>query len=103
AAGGLGVAAAMGMRAGAGAVGGAVRGAASLGGRAFGTGSVGVAGASAGAHVATSAPPGGGPEWAQRMPRPPGLRHGIFAAAHAVRSGDHGGGSTSVSLSEDHK
>src|SRR5215468_2631310 len=103
AAGGLGVAAAMGMRAGAGAVGGAVRGAASLGGRAFGTGSVGVAGASAGANVATSAPAGGAPEWAQRMRRHHAMSHGISAAAHAVRSGDHGGGSTSVSLSEDHK
>ena len=103
AAGGLGVATAMGMRAGAGAVGGAVRGAASLGGRAFGTGSVGVAGASAGANVAASAPAGGAPEWAQRMRRHQAMSHGISAAAHAVRSGDHGGGSTSVSLSEDHK
>src|SRR5215468_200478 len=103
AAGGLGVAGAMGVRAGAGAVGGAVRGAASLGGRAFGTGSIGIAGASAGANVATSAPAGGAPEWAQRMRRHQAMSHGISAAAHAVRSGDHGGGSTSVSLSEDHK
>jgi type IV secretion system protein TrbL len=103
AAGGLGVAAAMGMRAGAGAVGGAVRGAASLSGRAFGTGSIGTAGASAGANIATSAPTGGAPEWAQRMRRHQAMSHGISAAAHAVRSGDHGGGSTSVSLSEDHK
>ena len=103
AAGGLGVAGAMGMRAGVGAVGGAVRGAASLGGRAFGTGSIGIAGASAGAYVATSAPAGGAPEWAQRMRRHQAMSHGISAAAHAVRSGDHGGGSTSVSLSEDHK
>src|SRR6516165_2026873 len=103
AAGGLGVAGAMGVRAGAGALTGAVRGAASLGGRAFGTGSVGVAGASAGANVATSAPAGGAPEWAQRMRRHQAMSHGISAAAHAVRSGDHGGGSTSVSLSEDHK
>jgi type IV secretion system protein TrbL len=103
AAGGLGVAGAMGMRAGAGAVGGAVRGAASLGGRAFGTGSIGIAGASAGANVATSAPAGGAPEWAQRMRRHQAMSHGISAAAHAVRSGDHGGGSTSVSLSEEHK
>jgi type IV secretion system protein TrbL len=104
AAGGLGVAGAMGMRAGAGAVGGVVRGAASLGGRAFGTGSIGIAGASAGANVATSAPASGTPpEWAQRMRRHQAMSHGISAAAHAVRSGDHGGGSTSVSLSEDHK
>ena len=103
AAGGLGVAGAMGMRAGTSAVAGAVRGAASLGGRAFGTGSVGVAGASAGANFATSAPAGGAPEWAQRMRRHHAMSHGISAAAHAVRSGDHGGGSTSVSLSQDHK
>src|SRR6516165_8864893 len=104
AAGGLGVAGAMGMRAGAGAVSGVVRGAASLGGRALGTGSIGIAGASAGANVATSAPAGGAPpEWAQRMRRHQAMSHGISAAAHAVRSGDHGGGSTSVSLSEDHK
>ena len=104
AAGGLGVAGAMGMRAGAGAVSGVVRGAASLGGRALGTGSIGIAGASAGANVATSAPAGGAPpEWAQRMRRHQAMSHGISAAAHAVRSGDHGGSSTSVSLSEDHK
>jgi type IV secretion system protein TrbL len=103
AAGGLGVAGAMGMRAGAGAVGGAVRGVASLGGRAFGTGSIGIAGASAGANVATSAPTGGAPEWAQRMRRHQAMSHGISAAAHVVRSGDHGGSSTSVSLSEDRK
>jgi type IV secretion system protein TrbL len=103
AAGGLGLAGAMGMRAGASAVGGAVRGAASLGGRAFGTGSIGMAGASVGANVATSAPASGAPEWAQRMRRHQAMSHGISAAAHAVRSGDHGGGSTSVSLSEDHK
>ena len=103
AAGGLGVAGAMGMRAGAGAMGGAVRGAASLGGRAFGTGSVGMAGTSTGANVAPSTPAGGAPEWAQRMRRHQHMSHGISAAAHAVRSGDHGGGSTSVSLSEDRK
>jgi type IV secretion system protein TrbL len=102
AAGGLGVAGAMGMRAGAGAVAGAVRGTASLGGRAFGTGSIGIGGSSAGTNVAASAP-GGAPEWAQRMRRHQAMSHGISAAAHAVRSGDHGGGSTSVSLSEDHK
>jgi type IV secretion system protein TrbL len=102
AAGGLGVAGAMGMRAGASAMGGAVRGAASLGGRAFGTSSVGTAGPSAGAN-APSSTPGGAPEWAQRMRRHQAMSHGISAAAHAVRSGDHGGGSTSVSLSEERK
>lgn len=103
AAGGLGVAGAMGARAGLGAVGGAVRGAASLGGRAFGVSGAGMASAPAGATLASSAPAGGAPEWAQRMRRHQAISHGVSAAAHAVRSGDHGGGSTSVSLSEDRK
>jgi type IV secretion system protein TrbL len=104
AAGGLGVAGAMGMRAGASAVGGAVRGAASsLGGRALRTSSVGTAGPSAGANVPSSTPGGGAPEWAQRMRRHQAVSHGISAAAHAVRSGDHSGGSTAVSLSQDRK
>jgi type IV secretion system protein TrbL len=104
AAGGLGVAGAMGMRAGAAAVGGAVRGAASsLGGSAFGTSSVGTASPSAGANAPSSPAGGTPPEWAQRMRRHQAMSHGISAAAHAVRSADHGGGSTSVLLSEDHK
>jgi type IV secretion system protein TrbL len=104
AAGGLGVAGAMGMRAGTSAVGGAVRGAASsLGGRAVGTSSVAAAGPSAGANAPSSAPAGAAPAWAQRMRRHQAISHGVSAAAHAVRSGDHGGGSTSVSLSEDRK
>jgi type IV secretion system protein TrbL len=102
AAGGLGVAGAMGMRAGTSAVGGAVRGAASsLGGRAFGTSSVGTSPSTS--ANAPSSPAGGAPEWAQRMRRHQAMSHGISAAAHAVRSADHSGGSTSVSLSEDHK
>src|SRR6266542_1502341 len=104
AAGGLGVAGAMGMRAGAAAVGGAVRGAASsLGGSAFGASSVGTASPSAGANAPSSTAGGIPPEWAQRMRRHQAMSHGISAAAHAVRSADHGGGSTSVSLSEDQK
>ena len=104
AAGGLGVAGAMGMRAGASAVAGAVRAmGSSLGGRAFGTSSVGTAGPSPAANAPSSTPAGGAPEWAQRMRRHQAMSHGISAAAHAVRSGDHGGGSTSVSLSEDRK
>jgi type IV secretion system protein TrbL len=103
AAGGLGVAGAMGMRAGAGAVAGAVRGTGSSpGGSAFGTSSVGTTSPSARAN-APSSTPGGAPEWAQRMRRHQAMSHGISAAAHSVRSADHGGGSTSVSLSEDHK
>ncbi len=43
----------------------------------------------------------GVPDWAQRMRRDQTMSHGVSAAAHAVRSGDHGGGSSSVSLNED--
>jgi type IV secretion system protein TrbL len=34
------------------------------------------------------------------MKRQQRLHHGVATAAHVVRSGDHGGGGTSVSLSE---
>jgi type IV secretion system protein TrbL len=92
AAGGLGVAGAIGMRAGVGAVAGAVRGTgSSLAGSAFGTSSVGTAGPSAGTNAPSSTAAGGAPEWAQRMRRHQAMSHGISAAAHAVRSGDHGG------------
>jgi type IV secretion system protein TrbL len=103
AAGGLGVAGAMGVRAGAGALTGAVRGAASLGGGATAARSVGATSASAGATTSSSTHAGSAPEWAQRLRRHQAMSHGITAAAHAVRSGDHGGGSTSVSLSEERK
>src|SRR6516162_5446427 len=103
AAGGLGVAGAMGVRAGAAALTGAVRGAASLGGGATAARSVGATSASAGATTSSSTHAGSAPEWAQRLRRHQAMSHGITAAAHAVRSGDHGGGSTSVSLSEERK
>ena len=103
AAGGLGVAGAMGVRAGAGALTGAVRGAASLGGGTTAARSVGATSASAGATTSSSTHAGSAPEWAQRLRRHQAMSHGITAAAHAVRSGDHGGGSTSVSLSEERK
>ena len=45
----------------------------------------------------------GVPDWAQRMRRGQTMSHGVSAAAHAVRSGDHGGGSSSVSLNEDNQ
>jgi type IV secretion system protein TrbL len=103
AAGGLGVASAMGLRAGAGVVAGAVRGAASLGTGAAAAGRAGAASTSAGAAGSAAVPAGSAPEWAQRMRRHQAISHGVSAATHAVRSGDHGGGSTSVSLSEDRK
>jgi type IV secretion system protein TrbL len=40
------------------------------------------------------------PAWARRMKRQQSLHHGVATVAHVVRSGDHGGGGTSVSLSE---
>ncbi|QSR21086.1 P-type conjugative transfer protein TrbL [Hyphomonas sp. KY3] len=42
----------------------------------------------------------GPPAWARRMKHQQSLHHGAAVAAHAVRSGDHGGGGTAVSLSE---
>ncbi len=101
AAGGLGVAGAMGARVGAGAAMSGMRGAASLGLRTVGAGTA--SSGSTSASSAPSAPSAGAPEWAQRMRRHQAISHGISAAAHAVRSGDHGSGSTSVSLSEDRK
>ena len=104
AAGGLGVAGAMGMRAGASAVAGAARGAgSSLPARTFVASGGSAAGSAAGVNAPSSTAAGGAPEWAQRMRRHQAMSHGISSTAHAVRSGDHAGGSTSVSLSEDHK
>ncbi|WP_018387599.1 P-type conjugative transfer protein TrbL [Ancylobacter sp. FA202] len=40
------------------------------------------------------------PDWAKRMKRDQSLRHGVSAAAHAVRSGDSHAGGSSVSLNE---
>jgi type IV secretion system protein TrbL len=92
AAGGIGVAGAVGLRAGAGALAGAGRRVASIAsGKAFSSGG-------------TSNPPGSGgpPAWARKLRREQLVSHGVSAAAHAVRSGDHGGGSTSVDLKGDH-
>jgi type IV secretion system protein TrbL len=48
-------------------------------------------------NSSTSSPPA----WAQRMRRSQAMGQGISTAANAVRSGDHGGGSTNLDLSED--
>lgn len=40
------------------------------------------------------------PAWAQRMKRAQTISHGVSAASHAVRSGDHGGAGSSVKVSE---
>jgi type IV secretion system protein TrbL len=104
AAGGLGVAGAMGVRAASSAVAGGVRGAGSaLAARSFAASGGSAGGSAAAVNAPSSTAAGGAPEWAQRMRRHQAMSHGISAAAHAVRSGDHGGSSTSVSLSEDHK
>ena len=55
-------------------------------------------GRATGAGAAASSAP---PDWAARMKRNQTMSHGATAAAHAVRSGDHGGGSMSVSLDQD--
>ncbi|WP_421871829.1 P-type conjugative transfer protein TrbL [Nitratireductor rhodophyticola] len=49
----------------------------------------------------TSPAPGSPPEWASRLNRSRTMSHGATAAAHVVRSGDSGGGSMNVSLSQD--
>jgi type IV secretion system protein TrbL len=104
AAGGLGVAGAMGMRAVTSAVAGGVRGTgSSLAARTFAASAGSAAGSAAAVNAPSSIAADSTPEWAQRMRRHQAMSHGISAATHAVRSGDHGGGSTSVSLSEDHK
>jgi type IV secretion system protein TrbL len=43
----------------------------------------------------------GQPEWAKRMRRSQTMSHGVTTAAHVVRSGDSGGGGSSVSLQQD--
>ena len=42
----------------------------------------------------------GPPAWAQRLRRQQAMHQGVSTAIHAVRSGDHGGAGTSISLSE---
>jgi type IV secretion system protein TrbL len=90
AAGGLGVAGAMGLRAGAAAIGNAAR-----------ASSAAMSGsASPASAIASAAATSGPPAWARRLHRKQAVSHGVSAAAHAVRSGDHGGGGASVDLSE---
>src|SRR6266849_59141 len=94
AAGGIGVAGAATLRASAGALAGAARGVSSvISGRAFSSNAGGGGGSASGSS--------GPPAWARRMRRQQAMSQGISAAVHAIRSGDHGGGSTSVDLKED--
>ncbi|PWI54394.1 P-type conjugative transfer protein TrbL [Rhizobium phaseoli] len=67
------------------------------GGNDFGASATGAAGESAGGASQSSSPPA----WAERMQRKQAFHHGVSTAAHTVRSGDHGGGSMSVSLNQD--
>ena len=53
--------------------------------------------AEAGAAAASADAP---PAWARRMRRSQAASHGASAATHAIRSGDHGGGGSSIDLSE---
>ncbi len=55
----------------------------------------------AGSADAASSTESGQPAWAARMKRGQTISHGATAAAHAVRSGDSGGGSMNVSLQQD--
>jgi type IV secretory pathway TrbL component len=50
--------------------------------------------------AAASGSASGAPGWARRMKREQSMNRGAEGAAHAVRSGDHGGGGASVDLSE---
>ncbi len=49
---------------------------------------------------AAASPPDAPPAWARRMRRSQAASHGASAATHAIRSGDHGGGGSSIDLSE---
>jgi type IV secretion system protein TrbL len=78
---------------------------ASIAGSAMGAGARGVgslAGVSpASASASSSSPTNSPPNWAQRLHRIQTMKSGASTAAHAVRSGDHGGGSNSVPLNQD--
>src|SRR5258706_5784966 len=89
AAGGLGVAGAVGARTGGGAPVGAARGLSRL-----------AAGKSPSPAAGNPPARSGPPAWAPKIGRQQAISQGISAAVHAIRSGDHGGRSTSVNLQE---
>ncbi|RVG19728.1 P-type conjugative transfer protein TrbL [Sinorhizobium meliloti] len=63
---------------------------------------VGAAASGSAGEPASGAPQSSSPPtWAERMQRKQAFQHGVSTAAHSVRSGDHGGGSLSVSLNQD--
>ncbi len=51
--------------------------------------------------AAPNSPSGEAPGWARRLKHRNAIRHGVSAALHTVRSGDHAGGSLAVPLSEE--
>ena len=65
-----------------------------------GSSTMGSTNASAGSAASTTGAAASPPAWAQRMRRNQAMSHGASAVAHAVRSGDSGGGGNSVDLSE---
>ncbi len=63
-----------------------------------------MAGASGGGSTppaADGAASGEAPAWARRLENAQAISHGVSTAAHSLRSGDHGGGSAAIALSED--
>jgi type IV secretion system protein TrbL len=70
------------------------------GGSRAATGEGSSAGTDAAASAAASSANSSPPAWARRMKRAQTINHGTSAAAHAVRSGDHGGAGASVDLTE---
>ena len=65
------------------------------------TGGGGTASPPSSATGTSATPSSSPPAWAKRMRRGQSIGTGFSAAANAVRSGDHGGGSTNLDLSED--
>jgi type IV secretion system protein TrbL len=102
AAGGMALAGAMGARALAGgAVGGARAAATMMRGSRPGPSGSGDSGLRPGPSGPSGGSPSTPPDWARRYQRRQEAAHGATTAAHAVRSGDHPGGGTTVSLAED--
>lgn len=51
-------------------------------------------------HTNAATANAGPPAWARRMKQQQSIHHGVSTTAHVIRSGDHGGGGSAVSLSE---
>jgi type IV secretion system protein TrbL len=102
AAGGMALAGTMGARALAGgAVGGARAAVTMMRGSRPGPSGSGDSGLRPGPSGPSGGSPSTPPDWARRYQRRQEAAHGATTAAHAVRSGDHPGGGTTVSLAED--